>query len=290
MRRRRLGDTTVGAIGIGAMPLSIPGRPDRARAVATIHAALNAEVTLIDTADAYTTFQDGPGHNETLIAEALASYPGDRSGVVVATKGGLVLRAPGEADKVGTPEHLTEAARGSRRRLGVESIGLYQLHWPDPDVDYAESLRAMRDLLDAGVIRRAGISNVSVPQIELALEVLGGRLASVQNQFSPDFTRSIGELDYCTQHGVAFLPWRPLGGIGKTEETLHRHPTFTAVADELGVSPQRVALAWMLTLGPTVIPIPGVSRPDSVRDSAAAAYLDLDEELVERLNASLAVR
>ena len=275
---------------MGAMPLSIPGRPDRERAIATIHAALDAGVTLLDTADAYTTVEDGPGHNETLIAEALAAYPGDTSQVIVATKGGLVLRAPGEADKVGTPEHLARAARDSRERLGVVSIGLYQLHWPDPQVDYAVSLRAIRDLLDEGVIRRAGISNASVAQIQLALEVLDGRLASVQNRFSPDFTASLGELDYCSQHGVAFLPWRPLGGIGKTEETAGRHPAFTAAAAELGVSPQRLTLAWMLTLGSTVTPIPGASRPESIRDSAAASELELPEDLAERLSASLAPR
>ncbi|MFC0681029.1 aldo/keto reductase [Lysobacter korlensis] len=290
MTRRRVGDAEVGGIGMGVMPLSIPGRPDRDRAVATIHAALDAGVTLLDTADAYTTFEDGPGHNETLIAEALAAYPGDTSQVMVATKGGLVLRAPGEADKVGTREHLQQAASDSRRRLGVESIGLYQLHWPDPQVDYAESLRAIRDLLDEGVIRRAGISNASVAQIQLALEVLDGRLASVQNRFSPDFPDSIGELDHCSQHGIAFLPWRPLGGIGKTEETARRHPAFAEAAAELGVSPQRLTLAWMLTLGPTVIPIPGASRPESIRDSAAAADLELSEDLAERLHASLAAR
>jgi aryl-alcohol dehydrogenase-like predicted oxidoreductase len=286
MRFRRIGDTTVSAIGLGGMPLSIEGRPDHARAVATIHAALDAGITFIDTADAYTLDADGPGHNELLIAAALASYPGDASQVLVATKGGLIHHdGDVQWERRGTREHLLAAARASRERLGVESIGLYQLHAPDPKVDYRESVTAIRDLLDEGVIRMAGISNASVAQIELAQDVLGGRLVSVQNRFSPISRDSMAELEYCAKNELAFLPWSPLGGIGQGKEVFGAHRVFGEVADELGVSPQRVTLAWELALEHVVIPIPGSTRPESITDSALAADLVLTAEQIQRLSA-----
>ncbi|HEY8911945.1 aldo/keto reductase [Lacisediminihabitans sp.] len=286
MRYRRIGDTKVSAIGLGAMPLSIEGRPERPQAIRTIHAALDAGITLIDTADAYTTDADGQGHNETLVAEALASWSGDTSGVLVATKGGLVHRDGGPWDRDGSPAHLKQAARESRRRLGVESIGLYQFHRPDPGVSYETSIGAIRELMDEGVIRMAGISNANLKQIALADHVLGGRLVSVQNQFSPAYRSSEGELDYCVEREIAFLPWSPLGGVGRGAEVFGDHPAFAEIAEELGVSPQRVTLAWELALGHCVIPIPGASRPESIADSALAADLVLRTSDLERLSAS----
>ena len=286
-----MGDTTVSAIGLGGMPLSIEGRPDQARAVATIHAALDAGITFIDTADAYTLDADGPGHNELLVAAALASYPGDTSKVLVASKGGLIHHdGPGQWERKGTTEHLMKAARDSRARLGVESIGLYQFHAPDPRVDYRESVTAIRDLLDEGVIRMAGISNASIAQIEIAQEVLGGRLVSVQNRLSPISRDSLPELEYCAKHEIAFLPWSPLGGIGNGKDVFASQHVFTEIADELSddahkVSPQQVTLAWELALEHVVIPIPGSTRPESITDSALAADLVLTAEQLERLSA-----
>jgi aryl-alcohol dehydrogenase-like predicted oxidoreductase len=269
------------------MPLSIEGRPDRARAIATIHAALDAGVTFIDTADAYTLDADGPGHNELLIAEALASYSGETSQVLVASKGGLVHRDGHETwDRVGTVKHILQAARDSRARLGVDSIDLYQLHAPDPKVDYRESVTAIRALLDEGVIRMAGISNVSIAQIEIAQEVLDGRLVSVQNCFSPVSRDSYDVLEYCAEHELAFLPWSPLGGIGNGAEVFASQYVFTEVADELDVSPQQVALAWELALEHVVIPIPGSTRPETITDSARAADLLLTAGQIERLSAA----
>ena len=282
MKYRRIGDVEVSAIGLGAMPLSLPGRPDRERAIATIHAALDVGITLIDTADAYTTDADGTGHNELLVAEALRGRPEE---VLVATKGGMLYRDGGPWDRNGTPAHLKKAARESRARLGVDAIGLYQFHRPDPGVSYEESIGAIRELLDEGVIRMAGISNVTVAQIALADHVLGGRLVSVQNQFSPAYRSSQGELDYCDDHEIAFLPWSPLGGIGRGDEVFASGSAFTAVALELEVSPQRVALAWELSLGHCVVPIPGASRPATITDSAGAAELVLSGDQKARLSA-----
>ncbi|GAB3137071.1 aldo/keto reductase [Marisediminicola antarctica] len=279
MRYRRIGDVKVSAIGLGAMPLSIPGRPDRDAAIATIHAALDAGVTLIDTADAYTS--DAQGHNEELVASALA---GRGEEVLVATKGGLVYRAGGPSDRNGTPEHLKAAARASAKRLGVDAIGLYQLHRPDPGVPWEESVGALRELQEEGVIRLAGVSNATTAQIRSADHVLGGRLASVQNQFSPSYRSSENELDYCAEHEIAFLAWGPLGGASRAGEIADAFPVAAEIAAELSVSPQRVILAWELALQHTMIAIPGARRPASIRDSARAADLVLTADQIARLS------
>jgi aryl-alcohol dehydrogenase-like predicted oxidoreductase len=286
MQQRTLGSWTVSAVGLGGMPMSIEGRPDEDRSVATIHAALDAGVTLIDTADAYHLHADEVGHNEELIARALRSYGGDTSAVLVATKGGHLRPGDGTWTKNGDPTYLKHAAKESARRLGVDAIGLYQFHRPDPAVPYADSVGALAELLDEGVIEMAGISNADVAQIDLANEVLGGRLVSVQNQFSPRFRSSQGELEHCAALGVAFLPWSPLGGIANAGELGSTHAAFQQVADAHDVSVYQVTLAWELALAPVVIPIPGASRPESIRDSARAVDLVLTDDEVARLSAA----
>ncbi|WP_026924363.1 aldo/keto reductase [Glycomyces arizonensis] len=286
MQQRTIGDRSVSAIGLGGMPMSIEGRPDEARSVATIHAALDAGVTLIDTADAYHRDAGEVGHNESLIARALRERGAGPDEVLVATKGGHLRPGDGSWTKNGRPEYLKEAAKASAKRLGVEAIGLYQFHRPDPDVPYADSIGALRDLLDEGVILAAGISNADIAQIDEANEILGGRLASVQNQFSPRFRSSEGELEHCAKLGVAFLPWSPLGGIRNAPELGSRHAAFNEVAAETGTSVYQVALAWQLALAPVVVPIPGASRPESIRDSAGAADLELTPAQIARLSAA----
>jgi len=286
MQQRRIGDVQVSAIGLGGMPMSIEGRPDHRRSVATIHAALDAGVTLIDTADAYHVHADEVGHNEALIAEALASYGGDTSSVLVATKGGHVRPGDGSWKVDGRPEYLRQAAEASLKRLGVEAIGLYQYHRPDPKVPYAESVGALADLLDAGKIRMAGISNANPAQIREAQEVLGGRLVSVQNQYSPAFRSSRPELDLCTELGLAFLPWSPLGGISRAGGLGDRFAAFQDIAAARGVSPQQVDIAWMLAASPVVVPIPGSSRPETIRDTVQAAGLVLSSDELAALDAA----
>ncbi|MES2865501.1 MULTISPECIES: aldo/keto reductase [Microbacterium] len=285
MNHRSIGGVSVGEIGLGGMPMSIEGRPDEARSIATIHAALDAGVTFIDTADAYHRDADEVGHNELLIAKALESYRGDTSDVLVGTKGGHLRPGDGSWTLNGRPEYLKQAARASATRLGVEAIGLYQFHRPDPEVDYADSVGALGELLDDGVIRMAGISNANVDQIRLAQRILDGRLVSVQNQFSPAFTSSRAELDVCAELGIAFLPWSPLGGIARARDLGGKSATFARIGTEIGVSPQRVCLAWELSLAPVVIPIPGASRPASIQDSAHASDLTLTPEQIEELSA-----
>ncbi|MFC8095792.1 aldo/keto reductase [Streptomyces sp. NPDC057301] len=291
MRHRTLGPRQVSAIGLGLMPLSIEGRPDGKRALATVHAALDSGVTLLDTADSYHLPGAGPGHNELLAGRALAAYGGDTDGLLVATKGGRGRPADGSWTVNGDPRHLKKAAEASLRRLGVEAIGLYQLHKPDPAIPFEESVGALRDLLDAGTIRLAGISNTDVDQIRAAHRILGDGLVSVQNRYSPAVRDSEAELRLCAQLGLAFLPWSPLGGISRSSldgpsqvEGEARPSAFHAVAAERGVSPQQVALAWLLARSPSVIPIPGASRPGTIRDSAAAADLELSTQDLARLN------
>ena len=285
LKTRTIGTVEVSAIGLGGMPMSIEGRPDEARSIATIHAALDAGVTFFDTADAYHLHADEVGHNESLIARAIASWGGDTSAVLVATKGGHLRPGDGSWYVDGRPEYLKEAAKASLARLGGDAIGLYQFHRPDPSVPYGDSVGAIRDLLDEGVIRMAGISNANPEQIRQAQEILGGRLASVQNQFSPAFRSSEPELELCDQLGIAFLPWSPLGGIRSAGQLGDRFAPFQQVADARGVSPQVVALAWHLAKSPRVIPIPGASRPESIRDSVTAVDIELTPEEFAALDA-----
>jgi len=283
---RQIGDRKVSAIGLGEMPLSIEGRPDEKQAMATIHASLDAGVTIIDTADAYCLNTEEHGHGERLVARALASYGGPTDHVLVATKGGH--RRPGDGSWTvhGDPAYVKSACEASLLALGVDAIGLYQYHRPDPKVPWAESVGALAELLDAGKIQMAGVSNATVAQIDEAQQVLGGRLVSVQNEFSPRFRSSEGELEHCEKIGVAFIPWSPLGGIGRTEEIERDFPAFAEVAAEVGATPQQVTLAWMLAKGSRVVPIPGSSRPATAIASAAAADIALTPEQVARLDAA----
>lgn len=285
MQTRTIGGRAVGAIGLGAMPMSLEGRQDEDASVRTIHAALDAGVTLIDTADAYGTGGEDTGHNERLVARALREWSGDASSVLIATKGGHLRPGDGSWTLDGRPEYLKQACEASLRRLGADVIGLYQLHRPDPKVPFEESVGALKDLRDEGKIALAGVSNTDEGQIRRAQQILGA-LASVQNELSPRFRSSEGELRLCEQLGVAFLPWSPLGGIGRAGKLGDRHGAFAEVAAARGVSPQQVALAWMLAKSDVVIPIPGASRVESITDSVRAADLTLTDDERRRLDAA----
>ncbi|HEX2073532.1 MAG TPA: aldo/keto reductase [Geodermatophilus sp.] len=290
MQQRTIGNDTVGriavgAIGLGAMPLSTrEDRPSPAEAEATVHAALDAGVTLIDTADAYAWDESEFGHNEEVVARALRSY-GATDSVLVATKGGHT-RSGRDWGLDGSPAYLRRACEASLRRLGGDAIGLYQFHRPDPATPWEESMVGLRHLYDAGLVRMVGISNADIAQIDVARSVLGDALVSVQNQFSPGWRFSADELAHCAAHGLAFLPWSPFGGVSAAGGLAATAPAFAEVAEELGVSVYRVTLAWHLAQADVVIPIPGASRPQSITDSAAAADLRLPPGQLARLNAA----
>ena len=278
-RTRRLGDAEVFPIGLGEMPLSLRGRPDEEQAIRTIHAALDAGVNLIDTADAYAYDQTDIGHGERLVAKALR---GRRDGVLVATKGGHTRN--GQAWEVdGRPEYIRAACEASLRALETDRIDLYQYHRPDPRVPYADTIGAFKELQDEGKVRWIGVSNANIGQLEEALAIVD--IVSVQNQLALNFTSPIskGEVAFATERGIAFLPWSPLGGIGRAGST-ERVAPVTEAAEAHGVSPQQVALAWLLALSPVTIPIPGSSRPETIIDSVAAAELELSEAEVEAIS------
>lgn len=286
---RRLGPYDVFPIGLGAMPLSMGDneRPSPEQAIATVQAALDAGITFIDTADIYAPSWDTMGHNERIVGEALASYGGSRDGVVVATKGGIT-RGEGESwGRDGSPAYLRRAVEASLENLRTDVIDLYQWHRPDRHRRYGEVIETFKALQDEGLVRAVGISNANIEEIEVAVEVLGeGGLASVQNQFSPRYRSSREELEWCGEHGIAFLPWSPLGGTGAgSKDVGQTYPAFHEIGAEHGVSPQRVVLAWELSLGEHVIPIPGASRPASVQDSALAPSLTLTEGEIARIEA-----
>jgi aryl-alcohol dehydrogenase-like predicted oxidoreductase len=263
----------VSVIGYGGMHLSLTDRPAESEGIRVIHAALDAGMTLVDTADAYCLDAAEIGHNERLIARALREWSGPREQVIVATKGGIV-RTDGRWDRDGRPAHLRAACDASLKALGVEQISLYQLHAPDPAVPFEESVGALAELRRAGKVRWVGLSNVSVDEIRLAEAILP--ITSVQNRLNP-FFREIpheGVVAYCAARGLGFLAYSPTGG-GRLTKKLPSHPLLREIGRRLGATPHAVCLAWVLAQGSTVIAIPSARRVEHAVDSSRAAALQL---------------
>jgi aryl-alcohol dehydrogenase-like predicted oxidoreductase len=285
-RTRSIGGVDVYPIGLGEMPMSLAGRPDEEQSIRTIHAALDNGANLIDTADAYAWDDRDIGHGERLVARALKGR--SRDGVIVATKGGHLRDRGGGWPVDGRPEHIRAASEASLRALETDRIDLYQFHRPDPKVPYAESIGAFKELQDEGKVRWVGISNATVTQLEEALGIVD--VVAVQNQLSLRYAGPIGkgEVQACADRGIAFLAWSPLGGIGSSDSPA-ANAAVNRIAETHGVSPQRVALAWLLSLGPTMIPIPGSSRPETITDSLQAAELELGEAELRSISESVGV-
>ncbi len=259
-----LGDLTVNRLGFGAMRLcgdSAWGRPrDREHVNRVLHRAVELGVNFIDTADSYS-----PETNESLIAQALYPYP---AGLVIATKGGLVRPNRRSWVQDGSPDHLRRAVEGSLQRLRLERIDLYQLHAPDPNVPFIESVGVLADLQRTGKIRHLGISNVTVAQLELARSITP--IVSVQNMYNLRDKTSEDVLAACERLGIAFLPWYPLGGkrglkAGKIKQ----------VAAHTGLTHAVLSLAWLLTKSPVMLPIPGARSIEHLEDNVRAAALRL---------------
>lgn len=295
MRYRPLGNTglRVSAVGLGGVPLSIPEtRPDQATAIKVIHHAIDQGVTFIDTADSYGQGESDMGHNERLFRTALAQLPADvRARVVVATKGGH-MRTGGAWIPNGRPEYLRRQCEASLRNLGVERLDLLQHHRPDLDVPIADSIGAYARLRDEGKVRFIGVSEYSVAQLDEAQSVT--EIASTQNQYSLAHRQpeQDGTLAATEAHGLAFIPWSPLGGIAApphgARDLARRHPAVARLAERHGVSPQRLVVAWLLAKGPHVLVIVGASRAASIEDSARAAELELDAGDIAQIDAATA--
>ena len=288
MRQKKFGKTeiSIGAIGLGAMPLSLKGRPAEGEAIRVIHRAIELGITLIDTADAYCIDERDKHHNERLIATAIASYPGDTSSVIVATKGGL-MRPDGDWRANGDPKHIRRMIRESYAALGGHRpIPLWQLHSPDPKFDLSETLKPVREAVDEGLIRFVGLSNVTVTEIEQAREIV--EIVSVQNRYNPwhRAPEKDGVLAYCERSGLTFLPWSPLGGSDRVAH-LKEIPVIAEFAREKEITPQRLVLAWLLARSPCIIPIPGATRIASVEDSVAAVDVKITRDEVKRIDEGL---
>jgi aryl-alcohol dehydrogenase-like predicted oxidoreductase len=264
------------------MHLSLQERPPEAQAVRVIQASLDAGVTLVDTANVYCLDQSELGHNERLIARALAARPDRRDRVVVATKGGMT-RPGGRWERDGRPASLERACSESLRALGVERIDLYQLHAPDPAVPFADSVGALAKLAEQGRIRWVGLSNVSVSQIREAQAIVP--VVSVQNRLNPFFREAVadGVVQYCGRHGIGFLAYSPTGG-GRLNLKLPQHPVLRAMGTELGFSPHALVLAWVLAQGPTVIAIPSARTVEHAVDAARAADIVLSDRDLLRIS------
>ena len=270
-------------IGLGCMALSIEGRPRRDTAVSTIHAALDAGVRYLDTAWSYYLPGGPEQEGERIVAQALCTWDGPRDEVLVATKTGYQRGFEvGDWQADSRPETMIRNAKESARALGVETISLLYSHCPDPRVPYEDEMGALRQLLDEGVIRYAGISRVTNRQIDVARSILGDRLAAVQNQFSPVHRDEEGTLQHCQELGLPFVCWSPLGGYLETID-MSKLVTFRQVAGERGVSYQRVILAWELAHSPVLLVIPSAQNPHEIRDSYAALSLRLTADELKRL-------
>jgi len=279
MQRRPLGPgaPAVSVVGLGGMPLSIPGRPEmELDAMRVVHAALDAGMTLIDTADVYCLDDRDVGHNERLIARALRHWRGRRDEVVVATKGGII-RPGGRWESDARPERLRAACEASLHKLGCERIDLYQLHRPDPQVPFAESVGALADLQREGKIRWVGLSNVSVAEILEAAGIV--TVVTVQNRLSPFFREALetGVVAHCAATGIGFLAYSPVGG-GRLNLALPELDVLRPIARAHGCSPHAAVLAWVLAQGPTVTVIPGARTVEHATDSARAGDLVLAPE------------
>jgi aryl-alcohol dehydrogenase-like predicted oxidoreductase/predicted kinase len=268
-------------IAIGCMRLSTAPDRDDDRGVAVLHAAFDAGVTFLDTADAYCLDDSDTGHNERLIARAVASWSGDRSRLRIATKGGLA-RPGGRWAADGRARHLRSACEASRRTLGVERIDLYQLHAPDPRIPLATSVRALRALQRDGLVESIGLCNVTVGQIEEARRI--AEIASVQLELSlwQDAAVLSGVLEYCEANHITLFAYRPFGGPERRRRVLS-DPLLASIAAARGATPFEIALAALSDLSPIVRPLPGPSRVETVQSIARAAPIALTDDERERL-------
>lgn len=277
MQTVQLGRTgrRVTRVGLGGMPLSIQGRPDRVQAKAVIRRAVELGVNFIDTADVYCLDDDDIGHNERLIAETLDEM-GVRDEVTVATKGGLV-RPGGRWENDGRPEHLRRACEHSLRMLGADRIDLYQLHAPDRRVPFGDSVGEVARLYEEGLVSAVGLSNVTLLQLQAALAIVP--VTSVQNRYNP-WDRS-AELDgiirFCDQRSITFLPYSPVGGARRVKLLRESEELREIGARHGDASPEELVLAWILGASPSLAAIPGASREASIESSVRAEGLRLDD-------------
>jgi aryl-alcohol dehydrogenase-like predicted oxidoreductase len=283
MKTRTFGPTglELSVIGLGGMPMSIAGRPDEAQSLRTIHAALDAGMTLIDTANVYCLDDTDIGHNERLIAKAVSASP-KRDAIRIATKGGLV-RPGGAWRSSASPKALRAACEKSLVALGTSRIWLLQLHAPDSHVPLEDSVGELAKLRTEGKVEHVGLSNVDVDEIDRARRIVP--IVSVQNRMNPHDRRSIknGVLAHCEAQGIAFLPYSPVGG-GRGREKIATDAKLLSIAKKHDATAPEIAIAWCAQVSRVCFPIPGASRPESALSSARAADIVLTSEEMSTLS------
>ena len=302
--KRTLGPFEITPVGLGCMPLSMATDrnkwilDDREHAIGVIHAALDAGVQLLDTADIYAPAWNAMGHNERIVGEAFRTWGGTeeaKAKVVIATKGGIT-RAPGDnwwgvPGRNASQHYLYRAVEASAAKMGLSKIPLWQHHRLDTSITFEEQLENVLSLKEHGYVEAIGLSNVNAEQLRRAIKIGGtpkqGGVISVQNEFSPRYRLSADVIDICTQYGIAFLPWSPLGGGSNFEKiATGEFGAFDRIAAEKGVSAYAITIAWHLNQFPTSIPIPGASKAASILDSLSGASIELSAQEIAELNAS----
>jgi aryl-alcohol dehydrogenase-like predicted oxidoreductase len=302
--QRTLGPYTVSAIGMGCMPLSFPhdrdpqliNQPDRA--IGALHAALDAGITLLDTADIYAPTWNTMGHNEILVGEALRSWTGtpeQKAKVVLTTKAGITREDNGtmfgRGGRNSSKHYLYRAVEASASKMGLSKIPLWQHHRTDPSISYEEQFDNVMTLKDHGYVAEIGLSNVNAQMLRHAIKIGGtpaqGGIISVQNEYSPNYQHWADVIDICNEYGIAFLPWSPLGGGGNFKRLASGEiGSFATMAEQKGVSAYALAIAWHLAQFPTSIPIPGASKASSILDSLSGTEIVLSDDEIAELNQS----
>ena len=301
---RTLGPYEVTAVGLGCMPLSMATDrnkwilEDREAAIGVIHAALDAGVQLLDTADIYAPAWNAMGHNEKIVGEAFRTWSGtpeQKSKVVIATKGGIT-RAKGDnwwgiPGRNASKHYLYRAVEASAAKMGLSKIPLWQHHRLDPSITFEEQFENVLTLKDHGYVGAIGLSNVNAEQLRRAIKIGGtpaqGGVVSVQNEYSPRYRLWSEVIDICNEHGIAYLPWSPLGGGSNFQKIASGElGAFDRIAASKGVSPYALTIAWHLNQFPTSIPIPGASKATSILDSLTGASITLSADEIAELNAS----
>lgn len=301
MKIKRLGHREVSGIGIGCMNVSWIWSNGAAldpvrrydSAIPAIHAALDAGITLLDTADIYAPTWDAFGHNEIFVAEALRTWSGtkeQKEKVVIATKAGIT-RQPGEKwGRNASLDYLLRAAEASAGRLGVTKIDLWQHHRLDPALSFEQQVENIGVLRERGIVDQIGVSNYDAKQLRIAIDILGGPnqggIVSIQNEFSPRYRYDLDVLEVCEEYGIVFLPWSPLGGV-RTKSEIANQSVFEELATSYNASPFALALAWEMRTSDSVLPIPGATRVESIMDCISALEIELSDQDFDRINQNL---
>lgn len=283
----------IGKIGFGSMyaqfnGIALGSEEAYQNVLSALHSAMDAGVTLFDTADIYASAWNKFGENELMVADALRTWSGSadqKAKVVIATKAGIT-RKPGEVwGRNASVDYLLRAAEASAGRLGVSKLSLWQHHRLDPNMKFEEQVTNLDALRQRGIIEHLGVSNYSAKQLRRALEILGtpaeGGIVSVQNQLNPVYRNDLDVLEVCEDHGIAYLPWSPSKGVKDLDSV------FAEIANGRSVSTHAVALAWLRSLSPMMVPIPGVTRIATVQDNLSALELELTSEELAQIENSL---